>query len=90
MSLLIIDNYDSFTYNIVHALRTLGVTADVRRNDKITVDDAARYPAIIISPGPGIPSEAGIVPELLKKISDGRKSNVRTRYCDESGTGPGD
>ncbi|MBD5308029.1 MAG: aminodeoxychorismate/anthranilate synthase component II [Bacteroides sp.] len=72
MSLLIIDNYDSFTYNIVHALRTLGVTADVRRNDKITVDDAARYPAIIISPGPGIPSEAGIVPELLKKISDGR------------------
>lgn len=71
MALLIIDNYDSFTYNIVHALRTLGVETDVRRNDKITVSDAARYPSIIISPGPGIPSEAGIVPELLKKVADG-------------------
>lgn len=71
MALLIIDNYDSFTYNIVHALRSLGVESDVRRNDKITVEDAMHYPSIIISPGPGIPAEAGIVPELLKKTAQG-------------------
>ncbi len=69
MNLLIIDNYDSFTYNIVHALRELGVTPDVVRNDAISVDEAGNYDAFIISPGPGIPSEAGIVPELLKRYS---------------------
>lgn len=65
MNILIFDNYDSFTYNIVHAVRHLGVNPDVIRNDKLKVEDAARYDKIIISPGPGIPSEAGILPELL-------------------------
>ena len=69
MKLLIIDNYDSFTYNIVHTLRELGVTPHVVRNDAISVDEAGHYDAIIISPGPGIPSEAGILPELLKRYS---------------------
>lgn len=66
MRLLIFDNYDSFTYNIAHAVRDLGITPDVRRNDRITLKDIEVYDKIIISPGPGIPSEAGILPELLE------------------------
>ena len=66
MKLLILDNYDSFTYNIVHAVRQLGVVPDVVRNDKITLEEIDKYDKIIISPGPGIPSEAGILPEMLK------------------------
>jgi anthranilate synthase component 2 len=69
MKLLIIDNYDSFTYNIVHAVKQLGYAVDVRRNDKITLDEVDAYDKIIISPGPGIPSEAGIVPEMLKRYA---------------------
>ncbi|MBD5301008.1 MAG: aminodeoxychorismate/anthranilate synthase component II [Bacteroides sp.] len=69
MKLLIFDNYDSFTYNIAHAVRLLGVEPDVRRNDKITLDEIADYDKIIISPGPGIPSEAGILPQLLERYA---------------------
>lgn len=69
MKLLILDNYDSFTYNIVHAVRTLGIESDVYRNDRISLEDVDRYDKIIISPGPGIPSEAGILPDLLKRYS---------------------
>lgn len=65
MRLLIFDNYDSFTYNIVHAVRSLGCEPEVHRNDEITIADIASFDKIIISPGPGIPSEAGILPELL-------------------------
>ena len=63
MKLLILDNYDSFTYNIVHALRSLGEVPEVYRNDRITLDEVAAYDKIIVSPGPGIPSEAGILPQ---------------------------
>ena len=69
MKLLILDNYDSFTYNIVHAVRELGVVPYVVRNDKITLPEIEKYDKIIISPGPGIPSEAGILPELLKEYA---------------------
>lgn len=69
MKLLIIDNYDSFTYNVVHAVRELGVEPTVRRNDEITLDEVNQFDKIIISPGPGIPSEAGIVPGLLKEYA---------------------
>lgn len=69
MKLLIFDNYDSFTYNIAHAVRLLGVEPDVRRNDKITLEEIADYDKIIISPGPGIPSEAGILPQLLERYA---------------------
>ena len=69
MKLLIIDNYDSFTYNIVHAVKGLGVTPTVLRNDKLTVDDVEKYDKVIISPGPGIPSEAGIMPEVLRRYA---------------------
>ena len=69
MKLLILDNYDSFTYNIVHAVRELGVEPAVRRNDKITLDEVDNFDKIIISPGPGIPSEAGILPQLLERYA---------------------
>lgn len=69
MKLLIFDNYDSFTYNIFHAVRMLGVEPDVRRNDHITLDEVAGYDKIVISPGPGIPSEAGILPRLLERYA---------------------
>ncbi|MDE6400760.1 MAG: aminodeoxychorismate/anthranilate synthase component II, partial [Muribaculaceae bacterium] len=69
MKLLILDNYDSFTYNIVHAVREAGVEPEVARNDMITLEDVARFDKIIISPGPGIPSQAGILPELLRTYS---------------------
>lgn len=70
MKLLILDNYDSFTYNIVHAVRSLGIEPTVRRNDCITLDEVEAYDKIIISPGPGIPSEAGILPQLLKRYAE--------------------
>ncbi len=69
MKLLILDNYDSFTYNIVHAVRELGIEPTVVRNDKITIPEIEEYDKIIISPGPGIPSEAGILPKLLKEYA---------------------
>lgn len=73
MKLLILDNYDSFTYNIVHAVREAGVEPTVVRNDKITLSEIDEFDKIIISPGPGIPSEAGILPEMLKEYA-GKKS----------------
>lgn len=69
MKILIIDNYDSFTYNIVDALRTLGTVPDVVRNDCLDLDKTADYDKIIISPGPGIPSEAGQLPEFLERYA---------------------
>ena len=67
--LLLIDNYDSFTYNLVHYLGELGAIAEVHRNDKITVDEALRLKpkAIVLSPGPCTPNEAGICLDLIAK-----------------------
>jgi anthranilate/para-aminobenzoate synthase component II len=61
--ILLIDSYDSFTYNLAQYLGQLGETLEVRRNDQITLDEiAAKKPMrIVISPGPGIPQEAGII-----------------------------
>jgi anthranilate synthase component 2 len=66
----LIDNYDSFTWNLVHALGALGATAEVHRNDAITVDEIAKSEpdAIVISPGPGTPEESGISLELVRKL----------------------
>ncbi len=67
MRLLLLDNYDSFTYNLQQLLaRSAEVT--VRRNDAITVEEAARFDRIVLSPGPGLPSEAGIMPELVRRL----------------------
>ncbi len=60
MKVLVFDNYDSFTYNLVHLVeKILGQKADVYRNDELPLEKVARYDKIILSPGPGIPSEAG-------------------------------
>lgn len=69
MKLLLFDNYDSFTYNIAHAMRQLGVSPDVIRNDKIKLEDVQAYDKIIISPGPGIPEEAGLLMDLLNRYA---------------------
>lgn len=65
--IIVIDNYDSFTYNLVQIVEKLtGARPDVHRNDEITVEAAGRYDKILISPGPGIPSEAGICIDLIR------------------------
>ena len=69
MTILVIDNYDSFTYNLVHFLGELGAKLVVRRNDRISVDDvlAMEPDAIVISPGPCTPNEAGICLPLIER-----------------------
>lgn len=71
MSFLLLDNYDSFTYNLLHYLCELGAEVEVRRNDEIDVAEAlAMHPrGIVISPGPGAPPQAGICLELLKEVA---------------------
>lgn len=60
-----LDNYDSFTYNLVHIIRELGHKMDIYRNDKIALDHVDKYDKIVLSPGPGIPDEAGIMKDLI-------------------------
>lgn len=73
MKILIFDNYDSFTYNLVHLVKELGYTdVDVFRNDKIALEDVAKYDKIILSPGPGVPSEAGLLLPLIKEYAGKR------------------
>jgi anthranilate synthase component 2 len=67
--ILIIDNYDSFTYNLVHLVNEIGLQCEVWRNDKFNIDDVAAYDRIILSPGPGIPSEAGLLLEVIEKYA---------------------
>jgi anthranilate synthase component II len=69
MKILVIDNYDSFTYNLVYILRELQEQVDVYRNDKISLEEIAAYDKILLSPGPGIPSEAGIMLEVVKEYA---------------------
>lgn len=69
MKILIIDNYDSFTYNLVQIIRDLGVEQlDVIRNDKTTIDEIRHYDKYIISPGPGVPSEAPLLRQLIEQL----------------------
>jgi len=69
--LILIDNYDSFTYNLVHFLGELGASTTVHRNDKVTAEDvlAMRPKAIVLSPGPCTPNEAGICLDLIAKAA---------------------
>ena len=68
---LVIDNYDSFTYNLVQAIRQLRASVSVFRNDQLTVEDAARldYSHLLISPGPGHPRDAGVSIALIRAIA---------------------
>lgn len=67
--ILIIDNYDSFTYNLVHLVNEIGLQCEVWRNDKFNISDVDAYDRIILSPGPGIPSEAGLLMEVIEKYA---------------------
>lgn len=66
MHIVIIDNYDSFTYNLSHLIKELGAKVTVYRNDKFTLDQLEVFDKIVLSPGPGIPSEAGLLLDVIK------------------------
>ena len=72
MNIVIIDNYDSFTYNLAHLVRSLGVQVTVLRNDRFGLEELEAFDKIILSPGPGIPSEAGLLPDVIRTYA-GRK-----------------
>ena len=65
--ILVIDNYDSFTYNLVHYLEDLNCEVTVYRNDEFEMDEIAHFDKILLSPGPGIPEEAGLLKEVIKR-----------------------
>ncbi len=67
--ILVIDNYDSFTYNLVHYLEDLGCDVTVKRNDQLSLNEVADYHKILLSPGPGIPDEAGLLKEIIKEYA---------------------
>lgn len=66
MKIIIIDNYDSFTYNLAHLVKQLGAEVDVVRNDQFALPLLEAYDKIILNPGPGIPSEAGLLLDVIK------------------------
>ena len=70
MKILILDNYDSFTYNLVHMVEKItGNFPAVYRNDEISIEDVGQYDLIMLSPGPGIPEEAGILKEVIRRYA---------------------
>ncbi|MGB6269186.1 MAG: aminodeoxychorismate/anthranilate synthase component II, partial [Olleya sp.] len=69
MKVLVIDNYDSFTYNLVHYLEDLNCEVTVKRNDKITLEEVDAFDKIVLSPGPGIPDEAGLLKAIIKQYA---------------------
>ncbi|MDO1501322.1 aminodeoxychorismate/anthranilate synthase component II [Winogradskyella maritima] len=66
---LVIDNYDSFTYNLVHYLEELDCEVTVKRNDKLTLEDVRPFEKIVLSPGPGIPDEAGLLKSIIREYA---------------------
>ncbi len=70
MKIAVIDNYDSFTYNLVHAIKKIsGLPVDVFRNDELELKDLEKYDKIVLSPGPGIPEEAGLLLDIIKEFA---------------------
>ena len=70
MKILLLDNYDSFTYNLLHVVKELGaIDVEVFRNDQIALDEVERFDKIILSPGPGIPEEAGLLLPIIKRYA---------------------
>ena len=69
MKIVIIDNYDSFTYNLAHLVKALGTQVTVLRNDQFAIDELKAFDKIILSPGPGIPSEAGLLLDVIRTYS---------------------
>ena len=80
MKILLLDNYDSFTYNLLHAVKELGATdVEVVRNDQIELDEVDRFDKIILSPGPGIPEEAGLLLPIIKDMLHQKHSGCLPR-----------
>jgi anthranilate synthase component 2 len=73
LKILILDNYDSFTFNLVHYVEQFCEDVTVRRNNQITLVEVEAFDAIILSPGPGLPKDAGIMPELIKEFAPSKK-----------------
>lgn len=74
MEILVFDNYDSFTYNLVHMVEYIsGTGVDVYKNDEISIDDAQRYDRIILSPGPGVPKDAGLLMPFIRAFAADKK-----------------
>jgi|SRR6476661_441270 len=75
MKILVLDNYDSFTYNLVQLLRELGHGAGltVRRNDQLPLEAVDEYEAVLLSPGPGIPAEAGLMPAIINRYAPSKR-----------------
>ena len=70
MDILVIDNYDSFVFNLVHILEALDVDKiDVVKNDRVEMDRIPTYDKILLSPGPGLPKDAGLMPEIIKTFA---------------------
>jgi anthranilate synthase component 2 len=69
MKVVIIDNYDSFTYNLSHLLKELGAEVTVYRNDRFRLEDLEAFDKIVLSPGPGIPSEAGLLLDVIRRYA---------------------
>lgn len=70
MKVLLLDNFDSFTYNLYHYLVTLGADVEVFRNDAISPNEAERFSHLVISPGPGLPKDAGVTMKLLETFGE--------------------
>lgn len=68
-NILVIDNYDSFVYNLVHYLEALDCEVHVKRNDQINLEEIESFEKILLSPGPGIPDEAGLLKPIIKKYA---------------------
>lgn len=69
MKIVVIDNYDSFTYNLVHYLEDLNADVTVFRNDEFELEELEKFDKILLSPGPGIPDEAGLLKAVIKKYA---------------------
>jgi anthranilate synthase/aminodeoxychorismate synthase-like glutamine amidotransferase len=69
MAIAMIDNYDSFTYNLVQYMAELGAEPQVFRNDEVTVDELAKFDGIVISPGPGTPDDSGVSMDAIRNLS---------------------
>ena len=67
--ILVVDNYDSFVFNLVQYLGQLGVDVDVRRNDEVSLDEVGAYDGVLISPGPGTPEDAGVCMDLVRNFA---------------------
>lgn len=73
MKILILDNYDSFTYNLVHYVEQFCDDLTVRRNDAIALEEVSVFDGIVLSPGPGLPKDAGIMPDLIRQFASTKR-----------------